>query len=241
MIIYPYLIVGGCSWGYEGILRIYCFFRRTRNGEKGFRYLLEREEEGYTDASLYDNIGERYMRGDKCPKEQSKATTYFQRAIDSGYLSGYVNLSYMLWYNETQDQQLKDQGIQVLLDAEKQCAEEKYDRILGSLVYYLGDNAYTPSAQVLGQFKSKLDMALHYCDILIQRGLPTGYQVKADIYLSGQCGMRKDKAKGMAIWEEAAKAGLADGLAYTVHLIPGFTYVDHLTSSCCYIRLLSIG
>lgn len=173
------------------------------------------------DGKLYSELGRSFYYALGCEKDAGMAKQCYQRAIDLGYQPAYFGLFTMLWeekkrlFNLTNS---KDRAILTLLELEKKGEGVKDDRVLGRVVDCLREQTYQPSRQVLGRFRTKGEMALHYCDVLIQRKSHLGYDWKAHIYNNGEAGIRRNGSKVLAIYEEADRVGLATLEAYTYHL-----------------------
>lgn len=67
------------------------------------------------------------------------------------------------------------------------------------------------------------DLALQYCEVLINRGSPLGYHWKGTIYC---CDDFKDWVKAVSIWEDADRLGVASFYTYSQGgLVTAYTYV----------------
>lgn len=169
---------------------------------KSLPYLLDLEREGHIDGQLFGYLGIKYDVS--YANDPLKAKMYYQRAIERGYIPPYALRS-----SSDADNETIEKALLILLEAESKGLDMKDDRIFHSVfeVLTLHTASYTPSSQVLGKFKDATEMALHYCDVLIQRRSPLGYSAKSDIYSFGIPGVSRDECKAMAILEEGARVG----------------------------------
>lgn len=107
----------------------------------------------------------------------------------------------------------KDEVVLSILEAEAKGQLMKDDRVLHELINILNDEMidYTPKPHILGKFAHEKEMALHYCDVLIERKSPLGYIGKAEVYNgSGSQWYEEDETRAITILEDAVRAGLAD-------------------------------
>lgn len=225
--------LGGCPWAYIGVYNLYVeVYKGTGNSKRGFHYLLDLEREGVTDGRLLVALGDCYGGGSQCDLNIHLGMTYFQRATEVGYVPAWLSQFRVVCDDISCMKYDLDEAVLKLLGAEEKGVGVKDDRILGYIVAMLTDLklqnrpilrqlAYLPSDQVLGKFENKIEMALHYCDALIQRKSSLGYSKKSDTY---KCD-RTDKLHPeipVANWKEADHAGLADSYIYH-HLIKAYT------------------
>lgn len=203
--------VGGCGWGLSGRYN----FLSDRSGSRdkeSFQYLLDLEGEGHIDGSVFNMIGKQYSYSPRYPEGQAMAMMYYQRSIDDGFARAAVDICYLLYPHVTGTHAQADKAVLSLLESEHKGLGLKDDCILDELVKILTDfnDEYYPNPDILGSFQSKSEMALHYCDVLIQRKSPLGYKNKADIYEHGLARVGKDMSKAVSIWKEAINEGLAN-------------------------------
>lgn len=225
--IYPSLyglnlpLLVGSMFGHRDIYYLYKNGFKDRIGyqvegeqDKAQIYLLDLEMEGYMDGSLLKGIGETYCDVGTISKNPSKGWEYSHRVLDMGYTPAYLAIYKYGYYREYIDQ---EKTVLYLLGAEEKGVRDS--RILEELIMRLsGRTYYIPSQKVLGKFQSRSEMALHYCDVLIQRRSPLGYYWKGWIYWLGY-DLQRDVFKARTIWEEADKLGLAPESVYTNPLV----------------------
>lgn len=121
-----------------------------------------------------------------------------------------------------------DEAAFTLLEAEEKGMMD--DRILGTLVEYL--RKYTTyDKKLLGKFNSQLDMTLHYCDVLIQRGSWRGYNQKGLIYSDRFPGDPSDKRKASEVYLEADSVGLATNPMYIGRILHWPDFPNRLNES----------
>lgn len=214
MYTYRYLVyLGGCIWGHAEIAILYRdrLGGMTKNVMKGLHCLFDLEREGYVDGYLYEKIGHYYCDEHKCEKNSEKATEYYRRAIDLGYGPAYISM-YAFRRATTPGRNSLDGLLIDLLEAEEKGLRD--DRILLTVLddFCMGDK-YVPSEKILGNFKTRAEMALHYCEVLIKRQSPYGYYWKGLLYLYGQV-VPRNESKAVEIWEEADKLGMAHNEIY---------------------------
>lgn len=164
------------------------------------------------------------------------ATRYYQRAIDLGYPPAYISDFY--WGTTFGKPEERDKVLLGLLEAEHKGIGVKDGRIIAKILEHLKDRKYTPNAEVLGKFNNKGEMALHYCDVLIERGIPHGYYMKGALYKFGEATVPDDESKAVSIWEEADRLGLANVIIYCHGLAPAYRYVPCLCVLSPYYLLL---
>lgn len=232
--------LGGCAWSDHSVSLMYKYGcgEVKRDIKKVFTYLQDLERSGNGNACVLAEIGNCYHKGHGCVPDLSLAKYYYQRAIDLGYTpacSLYVD--YTVWLGGADLPGSMNTAVLKLLEAEKKGIAIKDDRILSRVINYLLMSHYTPSPEVLGTFKDKVEMLLYYCDVLINRGSPLGYQHKGDIYISPVLDVPEDKSKAVSIWEEADRLGLADNgiylklaeaYSYVLSLALYFIYLEHI-------------
>lgn len=170
---------------------------------KTLSYLLDLEREGYTGGDLLHKIGDTYK--DHNGYGRSCALEYYQRAIRFSYVPALLALSRFWMTGEDNFPPDRNMAVLALLEAERKGLQD--DRILDELVCDLSFNNTPFSDEVLGNFQNKVEMILHYCDVLVQRKSPGGYHLKGFLYWIGDV-VPKDQAKAVSIWEEADKLGL---------------------------------
>lgn len=192
---------------------------------KAFSYARELEMEGYVDGGINEQIGIAYSRGVGCNNDISAAVSYLQRAIDDNYTLAAIDLFHLLGLGGPGLPADKRSAMMTLVETENKSEGVYDDRIVGELVNKLIESRYVPSAQCLGRFKDQGEMALHYCNVLIKKRSPLGYQLKGDIYTRGIGGIKKDDSKAVSVWEEADRHGLATFEIYCYHLAPAYMYV----------------
>lgn len=185
--------------------------------EKWWPNIFDLEREGYLDGWVFNNIGGYYDRNrDSGNHTSTTAMKYFQLAIEHGCISGFEHLRRLMPHVETGIYTDIDLEVFAVLGPEKKSLEMKDDRLIHHLVLDLIDlsSQYHPNPQVLGKFKDRIEMALNYCDILIEMKSPFGYKHMAETYRSGCAGVDDTMPKVVSIMEEADKAGLADSETY---------------------------
>lgn len=230
----PVTYIGGCPWGFLGRLD---FVARRRE----LHYLLALEREGHTDGLLFNKIGEHYIDGYRYDEGDLIAKKYFQRSLDQGYALAVFNLAQLLtpvkWGNS--GYRRADKAVLFLLGSDGKGLGIRDDRISQRVIGLLLNVKYNDWRDVECKLKHKGEKAVYYCDALIQRRSPLGYQMKAMIYQDGLGGVSKDMSKVFSIWKEAVNEGLADceicyrlRVAYMyVPSIYGITYRYHLSGS----------
>lgn len=210
---------------------------------KSLNYLLDLEREGIIDGCILVKIGD-YYKHDKNP---SLATAYYQRAIDLEYTPAFLHEFEMVKWSFTGHSPYNN-VIQLLLEAEKKGLGEKDDRIVDKLIGYicLYCNNQSDILHPSLQFKSKAEMIVHYCDVLIQKGSPKGYNWKGVTSTLNGGPFKTDisfNKIAIPIWEEADRVGSADFDTYRqlhkayryvcVHLFMYiYVYVFSLLSLC---------
>lgn len=211
------------------------------------RYLLDLEVAGNVDGCLFVELGECYMEGVGRHRDQSTAVMYQQRAIDLEYPPASVKLSKRYWDGYRTVTNDEDKSIIAALKAEESGMARKDERILANLLWNLtSTRPYTPNAEILGAFKSKIEMILHFCDVLTQRGSSVGHTLKGFMYFWGDPGLQADEAKALSIWEEADtdSVGLASTAVYLLGFCHFYEYVinvtDNINISLYIIRCVSL-
>lgn len=208
--------------GHLAISDMYIAFKEK---VKGFHYLADLEREGYVDGLIYNKIGDMYWYGRGCPQDALKWNEYHRRAVDHGYVRAYQTL-FASWERLGQ----LDRAEEVFIESEKYLMDET--KIMTWHINRLCSQSYTPNIESLKGFTSPIVKALYYCDILIQRGSPSGYILKSSIYKEGKGGMAKDEGKAVRIREEADRRGLATHSFYTSGgLIAAYKYVSYIIQS----------
>lgn len=192
--------------------------------QKALTYLLDRERQGEFDGWGLNKIGYCYGYNCGCDEDPETSMSYFQRSIDMGYTPAYLALHTLLWGGRHDLPADKDAAMLILLEAEKKGIGMKDDRILEKLIARLRADGYQPSARVLGTFQNQSQMALHYCDLLIQRKSPTGYQLKGVDARTFASRSHDDKLGLISLLEEADRVGLATSQTYS-DLKAVYTYV----------------
>lgn len=173
-----------------------------KEAKKKCAYLLELEREGYVDSDLFVRLAEAYGGGLGCAGNLLTSSKYHHLAVARGGASGYLYTArgYAVFsFPET--------VMLSMLEAEERGVRDT--SILNMLIDCLCVRQYRPSDTVLGPFKNKMEMTLHYCDVLIERESPRGYYWKAYIHWSGINGQEIDQYKAVAVWQEADRLGLA--------------------------------
>lgn len=186
--------------------------------KRAYHYFIELEHQGYVDASLYDKLADHYNTLIYNPHAVDVAKEYYQRAVDMGYGQAYVSLYYQ--YNSYSPKwKLPHQAASILVEAEEKGLAAKDDRIICRLIEHL----LSPYCKVCPtlfekyQKKNPSELALYFCDLLIQRGEASGYKLKAFLYWRGINDIPKDQAKAVSILEEADKANVASYGIYYKH------------------------
>lgn len=119
-------------------------------------------------------------------------------------------------------------AVNVLLEADKRGLVDD-DRILGSVIQDLMNDKEDKltSLEIVQEMKTKEDVIVHYCDVLIGRQLPKGYHYKASIYMSGIKGVvERDLNKAIQICQQAEKEGMAVFNIYS-SLAKAYEYVRY--------------
>lgn len=169
---------------------------------------------GSRDGLILHMIGEAYRNGRVCSTDYLKAMEYYHHAIDVGYVPAYVGKSELLWQGGNGIAVDRDKSLLLLVEAEEKAVGVKDDLIIKEIFVRLSiHHDFKP--ETLGRFRNKGEMSLHYCDILIERGSPSGYYFKGSLYAYGRDGLPEDEAKAVSIWEEADRVGLADYRIYS--------------------------
>lgn len=218
---------------HDGIAELYtegcCKVKRNRG--KALDYLLELERAGYVAGSLFQEIGKYYLwYGDGSPDTQSISMDYTDMGIKLKDATAYLD-RFMLWHLCAGGTiKNKEKAVQLLVEAEKRGIED--DVLLNELVNSLMLSSYTPSARVLGRFRDRAEMALHYSDVLIQRKSPRGYHWKSRLYLEGKHGIPQNKRKALAIWKEGERLGLIDFPGYIWGVLRFSVEQVYVTSHC---------
>lgn len=212
------------SWQRDQETAIASGLHRAKEAKmRAFHYLLDLEREGYVDGNLFHRIGDCYKDAEGCGRSYVKAIEYYQLGISLVYAPGYMALGNIWWhgFDHAHD---SNKAILPLLEAENQGVKD--DRILHTLINQLRYSSSPLSDEILGRFKNKGEMALHYCDVLIQRRSPKGYYLKGCIYWDGEL-VPKDSTKAVSIWEEVDRLGLADSTTYwsSTSLTHAYMYV----------------
>lgn len=200
--------VGGCTWGYRELYRAYTrIVNDSRQRRKAFIYLSDLEQSGIVDGFIFDGLGVCYIQGSGCKRDEHLAMMYYQRALDLSFPLGILVHSHSRWTGNAHVAPDRDICVQLALQAEEKGMRD--DRILNMLLCRLRIRSYSPDSQVLGKFKNRKEMALHYCDVLIDRKSPRGYLRKADFYCHGYADVPTDFYKALSLWEDADRLGLA--------------------------------
>lgn len=162
------------------------------------------------------------------------ARNYYHHTLYPGYTPAYLAKADLLWQGSRNTAADKDKAVLTLLEAEKKAMGEVDNVIIENIVSRLiyTDHVYKP--EVLGRFKNRGEMALHYCDVSIQRGSPKGYYEKGNLYICGRAGLPRDVDKAVSIWEEADRVGLADFNIYHYGLLRHYLYVHYFTALASY-------
>lgn len=191
----------GCTHGYMGIYAIYRYSCGLES--KARIYLLELEANGIIDGMIYHNIANAIQYAFT---SRHDALAYYNLAIDNYYMPSYIAMFDEHWNGWKGCTINKTRAISILFEAEQKGMVEA--RILDKIIYALC-STYEPSQEMLGKFTTKMDMILHYCDLLIQHKSPLGYIRKGDLYLHGLGGIKKDVQQAITTWMEADTMGLA--------------------------------
>lgn len=191
---------------------------------RALTYLHDLEREGHENACIFSAISSFYKYGYGCDEDMEKALEYDRRAVDLGYPPAYLTLFDTLWYGTSELPKDQHKAMVLLLEAEEKGILGEDERIIGSLISAVGFEDELPP-EILGKFKNRAEMILHYCDVLIDRKIPEGYYCKGRVYMDGDDGMPKDKAKAVSIWEEAVRLGLANINVYYSGLQKAYMYV----------------
>lgn len=185
-----------------------------------YTYYCDLEREGYVDGGLFAGIAASYKRGGGYNQDNSMSTEYYERSASLGWTDAFLVLSRRAYSG---DAKTRDKALLLLLEAEEKGIRD--DRILDALVDKLRYFKHTPCQEVLGRFKSKCKMMLHYCYVLIHRKSPKGYYHLGFIYSVGIDGIKPNKSKAVAVWKEADRVGLANTFIYQYHLSQVYMYV----------------
>lgn len=143
-----------------------------------------------------------------------KAAEYYRYAIKCNplYAPPYIKLHGLL----REDTKGDDKSLQVLLEAEEKGVKDEI--ILSTLVKLLCDSDSRLSKKALGKYKTKANMAREYCNILIRRRSPKGYQLLLQMcymgLVEGPNGKRGEVRMTAAISEEADQQRLATFQTY---------------------------
>lgn len=165
-------------------------------------YLSGLQHEGYVDGELCA------IKAYYAVYDSEEAICNYKRAAELRYAPAYLSLADRWWYPGMGKDHHPDRAMFALLKAENDGLRD--DRLLSRAIRFLCDKRYIPKPGILGTFKNKVEMALYYCDVLIERGSPLGYYRKGLIYWKGLAGVPKDKYKAVTIWMTAHRHGLAD-------------------------------
>lgn len=207
---------------------------------KALKYLEDLDQNGRTSGIVLCILGDCYKEGMGCERDHTKAREYYQRAANMGYAPAYISIHALYWwYGRGGVSDDPDKAMMALLTAEDKGVKD--DRILGKLLESMYDVNVSVSDHVLtrGKFHSKEEMALYYCDVLIQRGSPKGYSWKAkilgEVTIDGQNG----EADALGVLIDADNAGLATFSVY-ISLASAYMYVICLLLSrilCVWLRV----
>lgn len=207
--------IGGCPWGYGGIHKMYCvgYDGVESDDVKAFTYLLNLDVGDIVDGFVLTKIGECYQYGIGCDKSRHAAIRYYQRAIYSGYRPAGLNVFNLLGEGNSGFTKGKYKIACSLLKNELEATHSKEDRLLGMHIDMLLDPDYVRTF-VPAMLTMRGQLALSYCNDLIQRGSPKGYSAKGWIYALGKYNIPEDWSQAVSIWDEADRLGLADTDAY---------------------------
>lgn len=215
-------LLGGSQYSHIDVLK--CFASDSNgNLKNAFHSSRDLEIAGIVDPLLYVEVGHTYLYRNCTDENPSLALWYFQRGADMGSIQAYASMYFMWWDGSPRCHVDRHEAVTVLLNAEERGIGAHDHQLLSILIDSLLDEDYVPNRTILGTFNNKWEMALHYCDVLIQRGSSVGYHSKATLYRYGNEDFPQDIRKAVEVWEEADKAGLANFLAYTYGLINAYT------------------
>lgn len=206
--------IGGCTWAYHGMYQFYTRFVNNtyRPGDKAFVYLADLEHSGVIDGGVYDGLGDCYRRGIGCKQDPYLALMYYQRALDLGFPLGLLVSDHSRW--TCCEHVAHDKGTLMLMALQAEEKGIKDDRIIDNLITRLIVSIVLPLPTTLGKFRIECASVFGYCDILIERKSPRGYDQKGQLYYWGSRVGPAEKAKGLAIWEEADRLELAGWTVY---------------------------
>lgn len=166
---------------------------------------------------------------------------YFQRTLDLGFPPNILCEVRSRWHGGSHKTRGKATFALEALKAEDKGLGRKDDRILNMLINKLRHPKYSPNRRVLGEFADKTALALHLCDVLIERKSPRGYYQMGDIYQGDMRGyMYGDHSTGLRVWREADRVGLAECRTY-IKLILGSRYVSPILLVACIIPSCDLG
>lgn len=198
------------------------------NEANASRYLMGLEREGYVDGALFDKIGDGYAYMVRRPSEIMLPYMYLQRAISLGYVRSYLTMVEILEsrFHAAVFPRGMNNPLLILLKATEQGVTD--EGVLAELLQHLSrwhPDVLIPSAHHQGRRVPVGELALYYCDVLIQNGSSLGYDWKAKLYWSGKAGLPQDMSKAVSIWEEADRLELAHIDMYKDGLIKAYMYV----------------
>lgn len=192
-------------------------------------YLLDLEQTGIVDSSVYVRIAHCYSYGSMIYHQPLLAVMYLQRAMELGRPEALTLMRSELENSGRETEKFSDMMSWFLLQ-EDHILMKNNSVVENTIGWILSEKKdYRPKGQILSKFKNKGEIAIYYSDILIQRGLSSGYSYKAKVYREGLGGVERDGAKAVSIWEEAHNAGLADFDIYCRGLQRAYLYVFHYT------------
>lgn len=191
-------------------------------------YLDDLEREGYVDGKVFAycmNDPDTYLY--LSPEVARVQLGRLKHAIDVGYVQAYVTLAERLFSGSETIPADPFTGMCVLLEAAANGVTDGH--VLAFTIGHLC-SAYglrAPRAYMQG-FLDVGQLALHYCDVMIQKGYSFGYLMKGYIYWHGSVGVRQNASHAVSVWKEADRLGLADFRIYISAnwgLIPAYMYV----------------
>lgn len=207
---------------------------RLRGEERGIQYLLDLIAEGYVDGHIIESMNELDRKG-KYKEVVEQACSgegrgnKFREAKQYIKMYGHSSPRKRGSDSEKRDSCIKASGY--LYKALELGKED--DKILEKIIHITEDfGNYKDANEALkrlcnNQFTTWHDLALYYCDVLINRGSAQGYWYKAERIKY----FRSDTHGAMKIAKEAEEKGLATGELYE---FLGFTseYVYYYSYFC---------
>lgn len=218
------------------------YYRKKENVK--LRYLLDLEATGVVDGAVYTLLGDEYAMISETRDNWEKALQYYRTGELLKWYGAPIGV-YKLYLRVPSDRgyvRHVDQAIMTLVNAEANGIGKVLIPV--QLLEALSEECLDASNKILirrgsgsqagkgtsrgGAFKSKLDMALYYCDLLIEGKSWQGGYWKGKIYGEGRLGTPRNMKKAVEAWLTLDRLGIITSLACVSGLAETYLYVVYI-------------